>query len=140
MIGFISGHIDVTKEFFLKNYKDHIQVMINNGDEFVVGDSNGIDLMTQEYLANNLSLDQHHRVTVYHMFEKPRNLVSELFKLVGGFTSDDKRDEKMTEDSDYDIAYVRTIEESKKMYGNKFRPKRISGTQKNIDRRQKFLT
>ena len=41
----------------------------------------------------------------------------------------------MTEDSDRDIAWIRSEEETKKLYGKKYRPGRVSGTQKNIDRR-----
>lgn len=41
--------------------------------------------------------------------------------------------------SDIDIAYVRSEYESRLLYGDKFNPKRISGTQQNINRRNKML-
>jgi hypothetical protein len=57
---------------------------------------------------------------VYHMFTSPRN--NARFQTIGGFESDAARDERMTADSQRDIAWVRPGREK-------------SGTQKNLDRR-----
>ena len=65
------------------------------------------------------------RVTVYHMFESPRNKNPKITKTIGGFKTDDERDAAMTENSFEDIALVR--DENK-----------LSGTGKNILRRYKL--
>ena len=52
----------------------------------------------------------------------------------GGHTA---RDEVMTAESDYDILWVRPEEETEKLYGEKYRPGRVSGTAKNQMRREK---
>lgn len=61
-------------------------------------------------------------ITVYHMLKSPRYLANESIRTVGGFTSDTERDEAMTRDSDYDIAFIR-------------KGKETSGTAQNILRR-----
>ena len=70
------------------------------------------------------------------MFEKPLNCVQSL-KTVGGFKNHEQKDSAMTFASDVDIAWSRSEEEQKKLYGSKYR-KRKSGTQKNIERREKI--
>lgn len=50
-----------------------------------------------------------------------------------------QRDAAMTASSDYDILWVRSDEETKKLYGAKYRPGRVSGTQKNKDRRARTI-
>ena len=46
-----------------------------------------------------------------------------------------ERDAAMTKASDYDILWIRSDEDTSKLHGSKYRPGRISGTQKNRDRR-----
>jgi len=94
---------------------------ISNDAAFVVGDYYGVDIMAQEYLKARNQTD----VTVYHMFESPRNYL-EGFKTIGGFTCDEDRDAAMTLASDYDIAYVRAN-------------KKKSGTARNLTRRTEVL-
>ena len=115
MIYFVSGHLDLTREEFLENYAHRLRTAVAEGAEFVVGDAKGTDSMAQE-LLNSLSAS----VTVYHMFDLPRNNCG--FKTVGGFKSDDERDSAMTENSNYDIAWIRPGREK-------------SGTAKNLRRR-----
>ena len=55
-----------------------------------------------------------------------------------GFTSYTDRDKNMTLNSDYDIAWIRSKEESQKLYGDKFDSKRKSGTELNLERRNKL--
>ena len=89
---------------------------------FVVGDFKGVDIMAQQYIVDSGLAD---RLTVYHMFDKPRHLaVSKVcqIKTIGGFRSDDERDAAMTAASDFDIAFI-------------FREN--SGTEKNIKRRHR---
>jgi len=135
-IYFISGHLDLSPELFIKHYLNQLHEAINSGGKFIMGDAKGVDLMAQEYLLEqSVGFD---RITVYHMHNKPRNLVSSEIQTRGGFESDEERDKQMTLDSDLDIAYVRTDEENKKLYGKKYRAGRISGTEKNLIRRKEL--
>lgn len=122
---FISGHRDVKEEEFERTYvKRFLEVLEKDPNpEFVVGDYEGVDFMAQKWLVEHVRPEQ---VTVYHMFERPRHLGSEDFKLKGGFTSDEERDSAMTRDSDIDIAFLRE-------------GKRKSGTAQNILRRLEVL-
>ena len=114
---FISGHLDLTKKEFDEHYKEPIDAAIFNDCSFVVGDARGTDLLAQNYLMYKTK-----KVTVYHMFDGPRNN-SFGYETCGGFTSDKERDSNMTKDSDADIAWVRPGREK-------------SGTAKNIKRRK----
>lgn len=119
MIAYISGHLDLTPEEFDEHYGEKLKDAILQGHEFVVGDARGTDEMAQNCLFEVCDKD---KVTVYHMFELPRNYKIG-FKIKGGFKSDTERDEAMTAASDYDIAWVRPGREK-------------SGTAKNIARRK----
>jgi hypothetical protein len=117
---FISGHLDLTEEEFNEHYKPAIDFAIFFGTNFVVGDANGADKMAQEYIKS-IGNNVWELVTVFHMFEKPRNNCG--FKTRGGYKTDDLRDNAMTVNSDYDIAWVRPGREK-------------SGTAKNLKRRK----
>ena len=82
--------------------------------------------MAQDYLMDIVCLDPS-RVTVYHMFDSPRNINPKITKTKGGFQSDDERDAAMTAASIDDIALVRDI-------------KKNSGTAQNILRRHILKT
>ena len=116
MIHFISGHLSLTQEEFNAHYQPLIDKALSRNNSFVIGDARGADTLAQNYLFGKT-----HRVNVYHMFESPRYNVG--FSTDGGFKSDTERDIAMTNNSDADIAWVRTGREK-------------SGTQKNLDRRQ----
>lgn len=120
---FISGHLDITREEFVKHYYDKIWDAALAGHSFVVGDARGVDVNAQHLLSFLLEyVKVNGTITVYHMFHQARNCKSFLFKTQGGFKSDDERDAAMTAASDYDIAWVRPGRE-------------LSGTAKNIARR-----
>lgn len=122
---FISGHGNVTEKEFKDNYVPMLlRAAAEDNSKFVVGDFIGVDIMAQNFLINNLSISPD-RITVYHMFGSPRNKNEKIHNVRGGFTSDDERDSAMTENSDYDIAFVKD-------------PDRLSGTAKNILRRHKM--
>lgn len=114
---FISGHLKISEDEFTQHYVPLILNAINEGHHFVVGDARGVDSKAQLFLQENNAPN----VTIYHMFTSPRNFLCNA-NLIGNFTTDDNRDEAMTYNSDYDIAWVRPGREN-------------SGTQKNIDRR-----
>lgn len=123
---FISGHRDITDEEFDYNYAAILDKIMDDSEaRFVVGDCNGVDIMAQNLLMDEFGLDPE-RITVYHMFDSPRNINSKITKTVGGFKSDDERDEAMTKASSKDVAFIRN-------------PKVLSGTAQNILRRYKFL-
>lgn len=123
---FISGHRDITKEEFEINYEPLINYALHKTEnaKFVIGDYYGCDIMSQNYLIDVVGIDPS-RVTVYHMFEKPRNINEKITNLVGGFESDEERDTAMTNASFEDIALVRDH-------------KKLSGTGQNILRRYKL--
>lgn len=124
MIYFISGHRDLTEEEFKKYYIPKINKALFDDKyaRFIMGDYQGADIMAQEYLV---SLNEYNNITVYHMFDKPRNLASDHIKTKGGYKDDIDRDSAMTRDSDFDIAFVRE-------------GKVNSGTEQNIMRRIRF--
>ena len=113
-INFISGHLDLTQAEFNEHYRPQIDIALSKNQGFVVGDARGADTLAQQYLFGKTEA-----ITVYHMFESPRNNAG--FPTKGGFQSDKERDEQMTRDSHQDIAWVRPGREK-------------SGTQKNLDR------
>jgi hypothetical protein len=135
---FISGHLDLSQEEFDANYKDRIVNAINNNSNFVIGESRGADSLGQKLLSvyTKKDLSLYDRVTVYHMFDTPRNNFGN-FITIGGFTSDEERDEAMTKASDEDILWMRDPKEQRKRLGAKYNPYHISGTTKNMLRRKK---
>ena len=121
---FISGHRDITQDEFDKYYLEILdKVAEDESATFVVGDYQGVDFMAQQALAEMVNPD---RVTVYHMFEKPRHLASDKFHLKGGYKDDIDRDSAMTRESTDDIAWIR-------------KGKETSGTAQNILRRYTML-
>ena len=119
-IAFISGHLDLSDDEFFLHYKSKIDEAIDKKHHFVIGDAKGADSMAQRYLSISDELLSY--VTVYHMAELPRFIYGN-FKLKGGYKSDNERDEAMTLNSTYDIAWVRPGREK-------------SGTAKNLKRRK----
>ena len=98
----ISGHRDATREEFVEHYVPMIDDAMSNGGHFVVGDCDGIDIMSQKYLFSRT----YPYVEVYHMFESPCHHVK-TYHTVGGWKSDVDRDWGMTIASDVDLAWVR---------------------------------
>lgn len=119
---FISGHRNITPDEFTK-YETKLKEIVNAIPDalFVVGDYYGVDIMTQNYLIEELGVNPA-QITVYHMFDSPRNINPQITNTVGGFVSDEERDAAMTRVSKHDIAYVKTHTQ-------------LSGTAQNILRR-----
>jgi len=106
---FISGHGDITEDEFVEHYVPGLQLALDEGSSFVLGDFRGADVMAQQWLrghAQELSGEIH----VFHMFTKARYTCG--WPTTGGFKSDAERDRAMTETSDADIAWVRSGKES----------------------------
>ena len=107
MIYFISGHRDFTEKEFNTYYVPKLKEALKDKNyKFVVGDYWGVDEMAQIWLSKNLSEKEHHRVTVYHMFDKPRVCCSDKFLLSSGYKNDVERDSAMTNASNVDIAFI----------------------------------
>ena len=135
-IYFISGHRNITEDEFINNYVKRFnaiemmyqyQKAMNTADDidiplYVVGDYEGVDLMSQNYLIDSLKVDPK-RITVYHIGDYPQNYNSKIINLIGGFNCDEDRDAAMTNNSTDDIAFVRKHLE-------------LSGTGMNILRRK----
>ncbi len=141
-IAFISGHVNLTQEEFDKHYIPQLVAAIHDNDDFVVGSANGADKMAIEWLYQAGVIREKITVYVYERFPEAITSKVAFYKSLGlnvliGFTSYTSRDARMTENSDYDIAWVRPVEENKKLLGEAFDPKKISGTQRNIERRNK---
>lgn len=107
MVYFISGHRNFSEKEFNNFYVPKLREAINDTEStFVVGDYWGVDEMAQQWLSDNLPPEEHNRVTIFHMYQEPRVLCSDKFKLSGGYLSDIERDSAMTEVSDVDIAFI----------------------------------
>ena len=119
MIYFVSGHIDLAIDEFVEHYVSKLEAAVKEGAEFVTGDAPGSDFFAQSVLRATGA-----KVTVYHMFTKPRNQVPGVH-LVGGFKSHNQKDAAMTKVSDKDIAWVRPGKDK-------------SGTSRNLVRRAKI--
>lgn len=124
---FISGHRDITETEFEINYASKLDAIVANNPDarFVVGDYQGVDIMAQNYLLDVLNIDPS-KITVYHMFDKPRNVNPKVTNLIGGFLNDEERDSEMTRASVEDIAVVRDYN-------------KLSGTAINILRRNQMI-
>ncbi len=125
---FISGSIDINKlDDLVINSLDKI---ISQNIQVLVGDANGVDTLVQKYLARQ----NYFNVIVYTIFEKPRNLLSNNFKIERidvenffGRKAQEKKDEAMTKNSDYSFVIwngkskgsfnniLRAIENNKKL-------------------------
>lgn len=158
-IAFISGHIDITLKQFSDNYHAALDVAIHRGDTFVLSTSQGADTLALAYLRSQNTDPS--RITVYILapymqssrsghFNATQSQTNgtklgdealELYKKEGYNVKvvkgrHDDRDAAMTEDSDYDILWIRNHAETAALYGRKYRRGRVSGTQKNKDRRE----
>ena len=127
---FISGHIDLEDVEFEKHYRQKIDIALSIGASFVVGDARGTDSMAQQYLNQKTE-----KVKVYHLYKQPLHNYGK-FPTCGGFQNHSKKDAAMTDASVADIAWVRSPQTVRKRLGDKYDPKRKSGTEKNLLRRK----
>lgn len=105
---FISGHRNITREEFERNYIPEIERVIAEDPEsmFVVGDYHGADIMAQDYLMDFTDIGPD-RVVVYCMGNTPANANKDIEHFRTGYESDIERDSAMTDASFRDIAFVR---------------------------------
>lgn len=129
-IFFISGHLDLTHDEFIKYYKKPIDNEIKNSSHFIIGDARGADTMAQTYIHGKGYTD----VCIFHIGEKPRNNVGN-FNTTGGFESDKDRDKACTMCSEFDIAYCRSKSIMQQTLKDKYKEGYKNGTYLNIERR-----
>lgn len=145
-IGFISGHIDVTSDQFHRHYSLLLDSAITANHNFILSTAKGTDTLALQYLLSQ-GVDPSH-ITVY--IARPTDPRMGGLVDVGKYTEKGlgvevvdgwhhERDAEMTMASDYDILWIRPEEETKLLYGAKYRAGRISGTQKNLERRERLL-
>jgi len=140
LVAFISGHTNLRDAEFETHYRDALDKAIAEGHDFVIGTSVGGDRMGFDYLLKHGVAPL--KITIYIYDKYKANLEPQYQKMgvktKGGYTSYNQRDGQMTKDSDYDILWVRSEEENRKIYEDDYRAGRISGTEQNRIRRQKL--
>ena len=111
MIYFISGHRDLTQEEFDKYYVPKITRVMDEDPfaDFVIGDWEGCDKMALEYI---LSQESYGYISIYCVGQcriKPFGYDATNFErtFINFYTSYDDCDATMTQDSDFDIAWIR---------------------------------
>ncbi len=141
---FVSGHINLTKTEFCEHYKPKLDKLIETKkNKIVVGNAAGADTIALNYLLENgyppnMITIYYHRFDKNHLFRE-NEYKSKNLNVINGFKSFEERDSAMTFNSDEDLLWIRPMEETRKIIeasGIKFRPERISGTEKNFIRRQ----
>jgi hypothetical protein len=122
-IAFVSGHLDLSYDDFITHYSKKIDIAIEKNHNFVMGNARGCD--TYAYRSCKLKGVSDNKITIVkrESYESAR-----------------KRDEYLTLISTYNIAYICPDEETKKLLGNKYNSKYISGTQQNINHRKHKIT
>jgi len=137
----ISGHVDLTTTEFKAHYEEKILAAIQANHKFIVGSARGGDLMGLQCLLEH-KVDPSN-ITVYCFNQGQDDLeVAKSFQTTYGvltkvgYSSYTNRDKAMTDESDEDILWVRSSDECKAMYGDKYIV-RISGTEHNKIRRMK---
>jgi hypothetical protein len=156
----ISGHIDLSIPEFEEHYVPQIDAALENGHHFVMGDADGADTLALSYLLSHSLEGIGARITVYP--SRKYNISRFMEKGLGVVPPDDpslkvertvvvvakegkdarryhhiQRDANMTAATDYDILFVRSEEESRRLYGKKYRA-RLSATEMNRMRRAKL--
>ena len=153
-VAFISGHTDISPTLFNIHYAERIDAALHASHAFVLGDAIGVDSLALEYLLSRSAIfpGLKERITVYasRPYNVPRlaalgvNVVApgrvsgadeEMSLRFGRRTRHILRDGELTAASDYDVLWVRSEEESRLMYGHKWRS-RVSATELNRLRRE----
>ncbi|KAF2172264.1 hypothetical protein M409DRAFT_49987 [Zasmidium cellare ATCC 36951] len=145
-IAFISGHIDITPDQFHQHYSSPLETSVAANHNFILSTAKGTDTLALEHLLSHDVAPS--RITVY--IARPTNprkggpVDVEKYtarglrvEVVDGWHTE--RDAEMTRVSDYDVLWVRPEEETRVLYGEKYRAGRISGTRKNEERRERLL-
>lgn len=138
MTVFISGHTNLKDEEFDIHYKPALDSL--KTEKVLIGNAYGADKMAFDYLISKGY--PKHLITIFcygRTSVPPDYYTSKNVTVIDEFKSYTSRDAYMTNNSDYDILWVRPDEETKKMVeseGKVYRP-RVSGTELNRQRRLK---
>ncbi|KAK3701209.1 hypothetical protein LTR37_015588 [Vermiconidia calcicola] len=141
-IAFISGHIDIGQDAFLAQYQKPLELTISAGDHFNVSNAKDADTRALEYLQAQDVEPAGIKIYFHKSLEWTQQGPGRARKSEQGFRvkvvdgSHSDRDAVMTGESDYDILWVRSEEETKGLYGKKYRAGSVSGTQKNQEKRE----
>lgn len=124
MIYFVSGHRDLTKKEFEEHYVPLIQKVMTEDSlaEFVVGDWEGCDEMFLTFIRCTSPKTW---ITIYCCNDSRIKTYGSIY-IYNQFSTYDQCDISMTEDSDFDIAWIRpgredshTAKNIKRRYGLK---------------------
>lgn len=139
---FISGSMSIKK--LPNDVHEVLDEIISKNIEILVGDAFGVDMLIQNYCYNK----SYDNVTVYHVGDKPRNLVNEdTFKTKHINTQDSdktekekqiRKDIKMTDDCDY--CFVIWDEKSPGSYNNILRSLPNKYTKVYLEPSKKYLS
>ncbi len=138
---FISGHCNLQDSEFDEFYKPRLVELILDPVPVVIGNARGADTMSYQYLClHGYPVD---KITIYHHGSgtSEESYRRRFVKVIKGFPSYTKRDEAMTYASTEELAWVRDPEKSRQLVeasGGRFDPKRKSGTELNLLRRQRI--
>jgi ABC-type Na+ efflux pump permease subunit len=161
----ISGHIDISDSDFATHYIPAINLALSRKDHFILGDAQGTDMLALAYLLQHGGADIKHRITIYASRLYNVAKFAAMALATSADTPADtsakevsdratarrrrrrqgdsrarhlQRDARMTRASDYDILWVRSEEETRALYGDKYR-NRVSATELNRLRRLEVL-
>lgn len=111
MTYFISGHRDLTQEEFNEHYVPTLENILKKNPmaNFVVGDWEGCDTMALEWLISHRDYPD---VYVYYVDEVRVTYCGEQLNnfynvMLRPCISYDECDSRMTQDSDFDVAWIR---------------------------------
>src|SRR5680860_88981 len=114
-VAFISGHTNLTPLEFQTHYHQALDTAIQEDHDYVIGHSGGGDQMGLNYLFNK-GVDPS-KITIYVYDRYNKGLVAK-YSRIGVNVKDEQygtytqRDSAMTRDSDYDILWVRSEEDT----------------------------
>lgn len=146
---FVSGHLDLSEAEFAQHYVPQLtQYASEPQTQFIVGTARGADSMALHWLLDNgAHITVCHKSAAVHpaWSAEFESCTARIHAIVGGFDTDEARDTYMTAHSDADIAWVRPMTPEiearlKAELGKRYKPGRVSGTQKNLDRRHAHKT
>lgn len=137
----IIKNVDLSLREFEEHYHSLIDKAIFNKHLFVIGNAKGADTFALKYLLNNGVRPDDITIFIFSKHQSDKNLIQYYISkykvnVHSGFKSYTERDAAMTNESHYDIAWVRSEQASRLLYKEHYKP-RISGTQQNLNRRAK---
>lgn len=145
-IAFVSGHIDITHDQFHQHYSLPLDNAIAAGHNFILSTARGTDSLALEYLLSKGVDPSRIKVYIARPTDPRKGALIDARKYTNRGLSVEvvvgwhaERDAEMTNASVYDVLWVRPENETRLLYGTKYRGGRISGTQKNLERRERMV-